>query len=322
MPVEHRQNITRMIIRHARMVGAAKPGRKKLPRQQYPRLVELAYAKRLGQLVGSTMRRAFAPLLHALPGVLARARARHRLDAADDFEDDDEIDDLDTSDDSSPDDNPEVREFLAAALLITRAINVRPAARQAATETSAFNRVQLGRQLEAGLGVNVLATDAVPTPVSNAFVDSNVAYVRSLANKVSSDVSGDVFRAIQRATTAATDEQVALQVLSVQRAIEDRIEGAERRAQVAARIEVGKLYGQVNADRQRRLGVERFVWRTMQDDKVRDEHVEREGEVYSYDDPPDGELPGDPPMCRCWAEPVLDDVDDSAGGSDDESDDE
>jgi hypothetical protein len=71
--------------------------------------------------------------------------------------------------------------------------------------------------------------------------------------------------------------------------------------------------------RQKQLGVTSFVWQTMGDERVRDEHAERDGQEYEYDDPPDGELPGEPIMCRCWAEPVLDDLDDS---DDEESDDD
>lgn len=47
-----------------------------------------------------------------------------------------------------------------------------------------------------------------------------------------------------------------------------------------------------------------FVWRTAGDDKVRNEHAMRSGRVFTFDAPPDGELPGEDYNCRCWAEPV------------------
>ena len=44
----------------------------------------------------------------------------------------------------------------------------------------------------------------------------------------------------------------------------------------------------------------------------KDEHTEREKRSektpFSFDDPPDGVLPGEDPNCRCYAEPVLDDL--------------
>ncbi|MBF0246698.1 MAG: minor capsid protein [Alphaproteobacteria bacterium] len=47
-----------------------------------------------------------------------------------------------------------------------------------------------------------------------------------------------------------------------------------------------------------------YVWRTMGDDKVRSSHSEREGQVFSWDHPPEGGHPGEAPGCRCWAQKV------------------
>ena len=48
-----------------------------------------------------------------------------------------------------------------------------------------------------------------------------------------------------------------------------------------------------------------YVWRTMQDEKVRPEHAEREGEVFCWDEEPEGGHPGEDYNCRCWAEPYV-----------------
>ena len=42
----------------------------------------------------------------------------------------------------------------------------------------------------------------------------------------------------------------------------------------------------------------------MGDGKVRGAHAEREGQVFTWIDPPDGGHPGEDYNCRCWAEPV------------------
>lgn len=50
---------------------------------------------------------------------------------------------------------------------------------------------------------------------------------------------------------------------------------------------------------------ERYIWRTAGDGKVRHEHALRDGRIYSWNDPPEGdEHPGDDHNCRCWAEPL------------------
>lgn len=46
-----------------------------------------------------------------------------------------------------------------------------------------------------------------------------------------------------------------------------------------------------------------YVWRTRNDGKVRSSHADREGQVFSWDDPPTGGHPGKDYNCRCTAEP-------------------
>lgn len=48
----------------------------------------------------------------------------------------------------------------------------------------------------------------------------------------------------------------------------------------------------------------RYLWRTVADDKVRGEHAAREGRIYAWNDPLEGDHPGDDYNCRCWAEPL------------------
>jgi hypothetical protein len=48
-----------------------------------------------------------------------------------------------------------------------------------------------------------------------------------------------------------------------------------------------------------------YVWHTQGDGKVRSEHAERDGKIFSWDDPPEGGHPGEAPNCRCWTEAVA-----------------
>lgn len=45
-----------------------------------------------------------------------------------------------------------------------------------------------------------------------------------------------------------------------------------------------------------------YIWRTVQDDKVRSSHAARAGETFSWTNPPEGGHPGEDFGCRCWAE--------------------
>lgn len=47
-----------------------------------------------------------------------------------------------------------------------------------------------------------------------------------------------------------------------------------------------------------------YIWRTQRDDVVRSEHAVREGQVFSWENPPPGGHPGEAYGCRCRAEPL------------------
>lgn len=48
-----------------------------------------------------------------------------------------------------------------------------------------------------------------------------------------------------------------------------------------------------------------YIWRTAGDNKVRSEHVAREGLVFSWNDPPEGGHPGENHNCRCYARNIA-----------------
>ena len=65
----------------------------------------------------------------------------------------------------------------------------------------------------------------------------------------------------------------------------------------------------INTEMAQRLsaaaGIKSYRWITQGDEHVRDEHVLRENKVYLWSHAHDDGHPGEPPNCRCTAEPVL-----------------
>jgi hypothetical protein len=57
--------------------------------------------------------------------------------------------------------------------------------------------------------------------------------------------------------------------------------------------------------RQETLGIEQYIWRTMDDGKVRALHRQYDDRTFSWDNPPADGHPGDAFGCRCTADPVL-----------------
>ncbi len=171
--------------------------------------------------------------------------------------------------------------------------------------TATFQRIQLAKQTKAAFGADIFTGDkGMRTRLSN-FASENVSLIKGITED---GIAPRVEKLVTRALTSATPHAKLAEQL------EDEFGYGEKRAKLIARDQIGKLYGQIDASRQKDLGVTRFIWRATPDDRTRDSHREFDGNVYSYDDPPvdpdldEAVLPGEAILCRCTAEPVLDDL--------------
>ena len=88
--------------------------------------------------------------------------------------------------------------------------------------------------------------------------------------------------------------------------LRERTGVAESRAELIARDQTLKTLGKLNESRQRAAGVTQYIWCTSGDQAVRPEHADREGRIFTWDDPPEGGNPGEDFQCRCSATPVID----------------
>ncbi|WP_339033113.1 minor capsid protein [Fusobacterium animalis] len=128
--------------------------------------------------------------------------------------------------------------------------------------------------------LNVLKNGEVPKSTLNALK-------QDIANNRASKEIKDIVKSIENGTYTQND-------------INNLQKWLNRRNENLARNETGNLYAQECKDLMIGNGIEHFVWHTMKDDRVRPEHAEREGLVFSIND----ELPGEDFNCRCWAEPI------------------
>jgi len=166
-----------------------------------------------------------------------------------------------------------------------------------ATRTSDFQREQLAKQFRAVMGIDIYRSEPWLAPKVAAFTQENVALIKSVAT--------DHFAGLEKRLTRNLREGDRWESLA--ETIEERYGVAESRAKLIARDQVGKMYGELNQTRQEQLGVVAFVWRTMKDNRVREEHAGLDGKRFTWDEPPviDGEevTPGSPINCRCFADP-------------------
>lgn len=284
-PSERAQQ-TAMLVRVQRRVVKSRRGR--MPRQQYPKLIEAEYASAIIKRLAASREviREITPQL------------RHLVESAQ--RDRQDVSDFKIRNDAGEGDR--LKQLLASARArIERGAQpteIEHLARLFAERTSRFQRVQLGRQTRAVLGADVFASDRrIPTLVDH-FVQENVALIKTIPL--------EQLNRVEKLTTRAFTGGVTPDEFTAE--IDRGFDVGERHARLIARDQIGKLNGQTNAYRQRDLGIERFVWRTAGDERVREEHQVLDGREFRWDDPPDEGLPGEPIQCRCYGEPVLDPI--------------
>lgn len=271
----------------ARGVKPKKPA-KRLPRQALPVSLERAYAKFLWPIVKKYYA-AFAVVLKelegTLPGDLAAERAA-RTDAKSTLP-------------------PDFKKQLeAAARKVARSLDrkrIDQFLERHAKATDRWNAQEFSKQAKAAIGVDVLTSNPQLQKQVKAFTKTNVDLITDIGRSAKTRVERIVIDSIQkgRAYDALADR------------VQDALDIDSRRATLIARDQTGKLYGEINAERQQDAGVTKFYWRTSNDNRVRDEHEELEKESlasggFSYADPPAEGLPGEPIQCRCYAEPIFD----------------
>ena len=134
----------------------------------------------------------------------------------------------------------------------------------------------------------------------DAFISENVELITNMAEEYKHRIRSAIIENLDRGGT--TGELAAS--LS-------KIEGmTERRAELIAVDQTGKLHGKMQEFYQRSAGVEKYRWRTKRDNRVRPEHAAREGKIFRWDSPPPDGHPGMAIRCRCKAQPVFEDGED------------
>lgn len=167
------------------------------------------------------------------------------------------------------------------------------------------NAKQWSSLLSSSLGVNVFQAEPWLEDVMEGFVAGNVSLVQGLAQDTASKVEQAIIRGVQQGRTT---DQITRSIMRGSKLEKGVFRKAVNRARLIARDQIGKLNGQLTHFRQTSLGITRYRWRTVQDSRVRALHAEREGRIYKWDKAPEDGHPGEAINCRCWAEPVLEDV--------------
>lgn len=137
-----------------------------------------------------------------------------------------------------------------------------------------------------------------------AFTAENVSLIRTIP----ADYFADVEKVVHQAMAQGLRHEAVISTL------QQRYGVTESRAKLIARDQVLKFNGSMNRLRQTNAGVTKYVWRTVEDERVRSVHDDFDGNTYDWNDPPgdgsaeEGTHPGTAINCRCFADPVIEDA--------------
>lgn len=168
-------------------------------------------------------------------------------------------------------------------------------------ETSTFQKKDLEDLLKTAIGVNVFFEDKKLLTQMKAYVSQNVELITSIEEGLLKDVKARVLGGVR----------AGVRVEEMRDMIEERYGVSKSRAMLIARDQTGKFYGELNRERQRSIGINRYTWRGVEDEREREMHRDLEGEEFEWGKPPvtnpagDRNEPGGDYECRCTAEPVL-----------------
>lgn len=189
----------------------------------------------------------------------------------------------------------------AARDVVDRAISTVKKDVESATRLTADRADRHSKNEFARLGIKLADADPGVTKLVPEWRKENVGRITGMLD--------DQLGKIERVLEDGANHRVETLAKEIRRQC---IDVSVSRAELIARDQVLTLNAQITKQRQTNAGVERYVWTTSNDERVREEHQELEGKTFSWDDPPGPGHPGEDYQCRCVAFPVLPELDEEA----------
>lgn len=153
-------------------------------------------------------------------------------------------------------------------------------------------------QMKAGIvALNPLQDNAKLREYTMSKIIENTNLIKTLRQRYIDQTKADVYR------TISSDGGVS----DLAHSITARTGMTLRHADLIATDQTGKTLSQIDAYRNQATGSTRYIWRSMEDKRVRPKHRELDGKEFRYGDPnggDNGQLPGEPIRCRCYQSPV------------------
>lgn len=289
-----------LVLRRAARTAVGKGRRlRRPPRILFPTGVERTYTKQLRNIVAAAGQIVDSRLVPKLPSLLGQAQApRPTADGV--------------RADAYGDAIANLLELVRSEFLGTwDEETIAAMVRKVGAAVAAQNGGEITKVFSDVLGVDLFAAEPWLAAESQAFVQGNVALIKTVSADYFGRVEALVYDGVRQGTPW---RQLAASLRTGPLAV------SQRRAELIARDQVSKYNGQLSKLRQTQAGVDEYIWRTSRDARVRHDHAELDGTTQSWDSPPVVDKasgrhghPGDDYQCRCYAEPVLDEFTEAAG---------
>jgi len=162
---------------------------------------------------------------------------------------------------------------------------------------NAKNKEALARQIKSVSTVDIFAgKDKWLKPVMKSFVSENVSLIQNVGAQALKRASTTISMGVQRGWT----------LKQITKELQKTAKFSQNKAKLIARDQVASLNGQITKIRHKEVGINKYIWSTSLDERVRDSHLDKEGEVFSWNSPPpDTGHPGEDINCRCVAIPAI-----------------
>jgi SPP1 gp7 family putative phage head morphogenesis protein len=165
------------------------------------------------------------------------------------------------------------------------------------------HRSSLESAVQAAVGIDlssVLEADDVEAHIDLA-TQQSVLNIRG--------ISDDLVKKVQ--TSIITGAKNGDRSTDIAKQLSEDFGWSNKRAKLIARDQVATFNGALNKVRQQQAGFDRYIWSTSMDERVRPAHEAREGQIFSWDDPPEDGHPGEPINCRCVALALIEPPEDA-----------
>lgn len=166
------------------------------------------------------------------------------------------------------------------------------------TNTNEVNKKRFYKAMESATGVNLqsIVQNEDLEDILIASTNENVNLIRSIPEEYFKKIEQAVYTGTTQGSKAGSLIQQIKHIGKV----------TTSRAKLIARDQTSKINSALSQQRQQNLGIEEYIWRTAEDDRVRESHASKNGKVFRWDDPPkDTGHPGADIQCRCIAQPII-----------------